>query len=258
MKFELERNLNPRSARAATVADDIVTGTRASAEEEATKRSESTDPLDSHTGKGRMNPVAARPAECVQCGHTFTVTCLNTTNSDDRLLCVECSKEHEEDERELRPHKKSHKAHSSTSADPISEGAEGESTYIDLGDEYESERDSDGDAPDEMSSNDMSDLDASSRNTPDRSPGLYTDAGAGESETWRDEVTKLRRENARLRAQVADLLDLNADASRREARLSRKLNRYEGGEEDECEAKGDAEVKASEEPNAKPKPKPKS
>jgi hypothetical protein len=255
MKFELERNLNPRSAGAATVADDIVTGTRAFTEEGATKRSESTDPLDSNTAKGRMNPVAARPAECVQCGHTFTVTHLNTTNSDDGLLCIECSKELEEDEREPRPHMKSHKAHSSTSADPVGEGAEDESTDIDLGDEYESERDSDGDAPDDVSSNDMSDLDASSRNTPERSPGLYTDAAAGESEPWRDEVTKLRRENARLRVQVADLLDLNADASRREARLLRKLNRYEGGEEDECEAKGDAEVKDSEEPKPKPQSK---
>ncbi|KIW69450.1 hypothetical protein PV04_05327 [Phialophora macrospora] len=249
MALELEANLNPRSVRASTAADGIVTGTRSSAGEGGAKKGSKSMGAPNPT-KGRMSPVAARRADCVQCGHTSTVTRLDT-NSNCGLLCVECSNGDEEDEKKLRPHQKSHNMRTSASADPVGESAESELADSDLGDDYESECDIDDNPRDEVSSSDISDSDASSRHRPDKSPGLSTDSSASESKPSRDEVTRLRRENARLRAQVAHLLDLNADASRREARLFRKLSRYEAGEQDECESQDDARVKDSEESKTK-------
>ncbi|EXJ59835.1 hypothetical protein A1O7_03982 [Cladophialophora yegresii CBS 114405] len=110
-----------------------------------------------------------------------------------------------------------------------------------------------GSDPDELSSSDTSDSEASSSATTETSPLLQIDRG--ECEVLPHEVTKLRKENARLRMQSADALDSNAAASRREASLLRQLSWYEGaGERDGQggeEGQDNGEVKDDDEKRSK-------
>ncbi|ETI27046.1 hypothetical protein G647_10145 [Cladophialophora carrionii CBS 160.54] len=272
MEFELGANLNQLSTRPSAEAENILTGARGPAGGGAKKRSESTGPLASKSKPMcRMDPLPARRSECFRCGHTFTLTSIKTTTTPDGgLVCKRCFKERKKATKKLGQHKGSH-GHISTSAGAADERHTRESTDSGLGDECEGQRDgndhardevssSDGYAPEEMSSSDGSAADeVSSSNTCDSetssgatlktSPRPHTDGG--EYEISRDEVTKLRRENARLRMQLADALDSYAASARREASLLRQLSRYEGAGEGAGEAQNHAEVKDDDEEREK-------
>ncbi|OCT47621.1 hypothetical protein CLCR_03387 [Cladophialophora carrionii] len=254
MEFELEANLNQLSTRPSAEAENILTGARGPAGGGAKKRSESTGPLASKSKPmGRMDPRPARRSECFRCGHTFTVTSIKTTTTPDGgLVCNRCFKECKKAEKKSGQHKRSH-GHISISAGAADERHTRESTDGGLRDGCQGRRDghddardevssSDDSAADEGSSSDMCNSEASSGATPGRSRRPHTDGG--EYEISRHKVTKLRRENARLRTRLADALDSYAAASRREARLLRQLSRYEGAGEGAGEAQNHAEVKA--------------